>query len=73
MAKTDHLIYVKFENSRDSGEEEADRLSSSLSPFILAKATSRFHSQELHQVKVLMEQGRPKPAPEDSSSPNSFE
>lgn len=73
MAITDHLIYEKCENSRHSREEEADRLSSSFSPFFLAKATSWFHSQGLHQVIVLMEQGRPKPAPKESYSPNSFQ
>jgi len=74
MAITDRLIYVKCENSRDSGEEEAGRLSSSSSPFFLAKATSQFRSEGLYQVRVLAEQGGPKPAPEaSSSSPNSFE
>lgn len=54
-------------------EEEAGRLLSSFFPFLSAKFTSWFNSQELHHVKVLMEQGGPTPAPEESSSPNNFE
>lgn len=73
MTKTDHFTYTKCENSTDSGEEEAGRLLSSFFPFLLAKVTSLFNSQELHQVKAFMEQGRPTPVPEESSSSNNFE
>lgn len=72
MAKPDHLMCVKCENSAHSGGGNSQAYELILS-FLSSKATSQVHSQGLHKVKVLMEEGAPKPATEESSSPNSFE